>query len=399
MVYTDLVQNGVVVIDACRTPFGTFGGSLKDAPVSDLGAHVVRNLLERARTAPEEVDYCILGTAVMAGAGYTPARQAAVKAGLPERTNFLSINNACASAARAVNLGALLIRSGQAETVVAGGMENMSAAPYLLFGSRWGLKMGPSKLSDALYHDGLIDAFYNVHMGTLAGWVAREYEVSRAAQDAWALRSHRRAVEAWETGKMKEEVVPYELAGKKGPVLFERDESPRPDTSLEKLAALPPVFEPDGTITAGNAPGLNDGAAAVLLMSEAKAERLELEPLAKIRGGGCASLDSKYIAAVPAEAIRKACDDAGVKPSDFKLIEINEAFAAVPLVSCKILEIAPEEKVNVNGGAVALGHPVAASGARILATLIYELRRLGGGLGAAAICGAGCSGDAIIVEV
>lgn len=388
-----------MVIDGCRTPFGKFGGSLKDVPVSELGAHVIRKLLERTRISPEEVDYCIMGTAVMAGAGYTPARQAAVKAGLPVQTNFLSINNACASAARAVNLGSLLIRSGQVETVVAGGMENMSAAPHLLFGSRWGLKMGRSKLNDALYHDGLIDAFYKVHMGTLAGWVAKEYEVSRSDQDAWALRSHRRAVEAWETGKMNDEVVPCEIEAKNGKTVFERDESPRPDTSLEKLAALPPVFEPGGSITAGNAPGLNDGAAALLLMSGAKARELGLEPLAKIRGGGYASLDAKYIAAVPAQAIRKACDEAGLKPGDFKLIEINEAFAAVPLVSCKILEIAPEEKVNVNGGAVALGHPVAASGARILATLIYELRRRGGGVGVAAICGAGCSGDAVIVEV
>lgn len=389
-----------MVVDACRTPFGRFGGALKDIPAPRLGAHVIQALLKRTGMAKEEIQYVVMGTALMAGAGYAPARQAAIFAGLADTTDFLSLNNACASAARAVNLACMLIQTKQCDTVMAGGMENMSRAPYLQLDTRWGMKMGSGKIVDGLLHDGLIDAFYGVPMGTMTGWVAKEYGIGRKEMDAFALRSHQRACQAWQEGKFSREVVPVKVKEKRGEKVFEKDESLRPDTSLEKLAQLKPAFEPDGDITAGNAPGLNDGAAALLLMAESKAKALGFEPLARIKGCGSAAMDAKYIAVVPAQAIRKVCEKTGLEISDFKLVEINEAFAAVPLISSKILELkAIEERLNVNGGAVAIGHPVAASGARILMTLIYELRRRGGGLGVASICGAGCSGDAVVVEV
>ena len=395
------VKRESVIVSAVRTPFGAFGGGLRDLSATDLGGIVIREAVRRAQLAGREteINNVFMGQVVQAGAGQIPSRQATHKAGLPVEVPSETINKVCASSLRAANLADLMIRAGDAEVVVAGGMESMSNAPYLLEKARWGYRMGDGKLVDAVVHDGLWCAFGGVHMGVYGSEVAAEFGISRQAQDEWAYRSHQRALAAWEKGLFADEVIPVPVPQKKGdPVPFGRDESMRPDTSLEKLAGLKPAFQKDGTVTAGNAPGLSDGASALVIMSREKAEAMGLEILATIVSQGQHSEAPKYLHTVPARAGLVALRKAGLSVKDLSLIEINEAFAAVTLTSIKLLECNPEI-VNVNGGAVALGHPIGASGGRILMHLVYELRRRGGGYGLAAICSGGGQGEATVIKV
>lgn len=390
-----------VIVAAARTPFGTFGGAFRDVPATTLGAAAIRAVVERARLRGPEVDNVIMGMVIQAGAGQIPSRQAAVAAGLPVEVPSETLNKVCASSLRAVNWADVLIRAGDADVVVAGGMESMSQGPYLVRGARWGLRMGSAELVDSTVHDGLTCAFHGCHMGVHGDDVARELDVSREAQDAWAYRSHVRAIAAIDAGRFRDEVVPVEVPGRgkrAEPAVVAEDEAPRRDTSPEKLAALRPVFKEGGTITAGNAPGLNDGASALLIMAREKADALGLEPLATIVSQGSASAEPPYLATVPYLAAQKALARAGLEPADCDLVEINEAFAAVAITSTRMGGW-PEDIVNPNGGAIALGHPIGASGGRILMTLVYELRRRGGGIGLAAICSGGGQGEATVVRV
>jgi acetyl-CoA C-acetyltransferase len=387
-----------VIVSGARTPFGKFGGALASKKAVELGAIAIEEAMKRADMKPEEVDHVLMGMVLQGGAGQIPARQAARLAGFPWETPSVTVNKVCASGLKAVTLADAMIRAGDIRVAVAGGMESMSNAPYALPGVRNGLRMGDGPVIDLMIHDGLTCAFHDVHMAVLGSRVAAEYGITREAQDAWALRSHERAIRAMDAGILKEEIVPVKVLNKKQELIVEHDESPRRDTSLDKLAALSPVFTKDGTITAGNAPGVNDGAAALVLMSEQHAALTGREPLAKILGYAEVGAEAAYIATTPALAIQKLLDKTGYRLKDIDLFEVNEAFAAVTLTSGSILQW-DEEKVNVNGGAVALGHPIGASGARILLTLIYELRRRGGGLGIAAICSGAAQGDAILVEV
>jgi acetyl-CoA C-acetyltransferase len=388
-----------VIVSTARTPFGKFGGALSPLPAVDLGAAAVRGALDRAGMTPEQIDELILGMVLQGGAGQIPSRQAAVKAGFPWTTPSETINKVCASGMRAVTLADQIIRSGDADAVVAGGMESMSNAPYALPNGRWGMRMGDSPVIDLMTYDGLRCAFHNVPMAVHGSNVAAEYGITREAQDAWALRSHERSVAAIDSGRFAEEIVPVEVPGKKGAVTkVDTDEGPRRDTSLEKLAALQPVYNKDGTITAGNAPGVNDGAAALVLMSEERAREEGKRPLATILGHAEVGADAPYIATTPGLAIQKLLQKTGYKVSDIDLFEVNEAFAAVTLTSGRIVGW-DDEKVNVNGGAIALGHPIGASGARIIGSLVLELRRRGGGLGIAAICSGAAQGDAVLVRV
>jgi acetyl-CoA C-acetyltransferase len=388
-----------VIVSAARTPFGAYGGALKDIPAVELGAMVIKEVVRRAAIAPELVDYVLMGIVVEAGTGQIPSRQATLRAGLPVQVASDTIDKVCASSLRAVNLGDALIRVGDVSTVIAGGMENMSQGPYLVEKARWGYRLGDGKLVDATIRDGLWCSIRDVHMGIHGQDVAAEYGVTREEMDRWALRSQTRASAAIRDGKFKDEIVPVEIPQRKGPPLvIDTDESPRADTTYEKLAALRPAFTKDGAITAGNAPGINDGAGALLLMSADKAKELGKKPLATIISYGTASDDPPYLARVPHLAAEAALRKAGLAVKDLDLIEANEAFAAVA-VTAMALGRWPEEKVNVNGGAVALGHPIGASGARILMTLIYELRRRGGGLGLATICSGAGQGEATIVRV
>lgn len=387
-----------VVVGYSRTPFGTFGGGLKTIPATELGAHAIRHALDRSRVAPGDVDYVYMGHVVQAGAGQIPSRQATMAAGLPDTVPSDTINKVCASSLRAVNLADMAIRLGESAVVVAGGMESMSQAPYLVPGARWGLRMGDAPLVDAVVHDGLWCSFGNCHMGVYGSQVAAEYGIGREAQDEWAYRSHVRSVAAIDRGRFAEEIAPFTVSEKKGARLVEHDEGPRRDTSPEKLSQLKPVFVSDGTVTAGNAPGLNDGAAAMVLMSRAEAVRRELPILATVVSQGQVSQAPPYLHTVPALAGQAALKKAGRSVDDLTLLEINEAFAAVALTSIQLLGVDPE-RVNVNGGAVALGHPIGASGARILMTLIQELTHRGGGYGLAAICSGGGQGEATLVRV
>jgi acetyl-CoA C-acetyltransferase len=386
-----------VVVAAARTPFGRLGGALSPLGAIDLGARVIAEVVTRAAVAPEAVDQVVMGTVITAGLGQIPARQAALRAGLPVSTSALTVNKVCASSLKAVNLAALAIRAGEADVVVAGGMESMSNAPYLLPQGRFGLRLGDGRLIDAMQHDGLICPEGNCLMVNYGSEVAAELEVSREAQDAWALRSQRRHAEALAAGRFAGEVIPVEVPGRKGPVRVQTDEQPRPDSTAEGLAALPPLT-PNGSVTAGNAPGVNDGAAALLLASGARARELGLPVLAVWRAQGESAEPPRYLATVPASALRAALRKLGRQPSDLDLLEINEAFAAVAITASNLLGADPE-RVNVNGGAVAVGHPIGASGARILMTLIYELARRGGGWGGAAICSGMAQGEATVVEV
>jgi len=384
-----------VIVAARRTAFGKFGGALRDVPATDLGAHAIRETLASIDYPPSDIDQIFFGMVVQAGAGQIPSRQAAMKAGVPKEVPSDTINKVCASSLRAVNLSDALIRAGDIQVAVAGGMENMSRAPFLLEKARFGYRMGDGRLVDSVVHDGLWCSFGDCHMGHYGSVVAAEFSCSREEQDAWAYRSQRRAADATERGLFKDEIAPLTLpAGD----LFERDEAVRPDTTLEKLAALRPAFESDGTATAGNSPGLNDGASALLVMSEERARALGVKPLARILSSGQASDEPKYLATVPALAGKRALEKAGMTARDLDLLEINEAFASVTLISNRLLEVDPE-KVNIHGGAIALGHPVGATGGRLLMTLIYNLRRRGGGVGLASLCSGGGQGEATIVEV
>lgn len=388
-----------VILSGVRTPFGKFGGSLSSLTASQLGGIAVKEALVRAEVKSEEVQEVILGTVLQGGQGQIPSRQAAREAGLPWEVKTETVNKVCASGMRSVTLADQIIRAGDEEVIVAGGMESMSNAPYILPKARWGLKMGDSSVKDLMIHDGLSCSFTGVHMGTYGNSTASELEISREAQDEWALRSHERAIAAIESGKFAEEIVPVNVPQRKGaPVVVEQDEAPRKDTSLERLAKLAPVFNHDGTITAGNAPGVNDGAAALVLMSEEKALAEGRKPEAVIIGHAEVAVEAKDFPQTPGLVINALLKKTGRSLEEVDLFEINEAFAAVALASGKIAGLNPE-KVNVNGGAVALGHPIGASGARIIITLMHELKRRGGGIGIAAICSGGGQGDAIMIEV
>ena len=394
----------VVIVSAARTPFGKFGGGLKALKASDLGGLAIREALKRAGIEGGQVDEVVFGTVLAAGQGQVPGRQASFKGGIPVEVPVVTINKVCGSALKAVTLGAQMIKAGDADVIVAGGMESMSNAPYLVNDTRWGARMFDVKMVDGMVHDGLWCPQYDVHMGVHGGTVAKEYGVTREMQDRWALRSQQRWAQGEARGAFDEERFAVEVPGKKGTVsVVDKDEAPRPETTLEALAKLAPVFDPNNTVTAGNAPGTNDGASAVVIMSREKARELGAPILATIRGYAQAARDSRYIATVPGLAIQKLMDKNGLTLKDFDLMEINEAFAAVPLVSCLgILGMTPEEmdaKINVNGGAVAVGHPIGATGARILMTLINELRRSGRKSGVAAICSGMAQGDAVWVEV
>jgi acetyl-CoA C-acetyltransferase len=379
-----------VIVSAVRTPFGKLGGSLAHREATELGSIVIRAALDRAGVENEEVDYVVMGQVLQGGAGQAPSRQASIGAGLPIEVGSDTINKVCASSIRAVEMADQMIRAGDHEVVVAGGMESMSNAPFALKKARFGYKLGDGTLIDLMTHDGLTSTFDHKHMVEQASFVSRELGIPREDQDRWALRSHERAIDAIDNGRFKEEIVPV---GE-----FAVDEGPRRDTTYEKLARLPPVFDPEGTTTAGNAPGVNDGAGALVVTSEEFARKRGLEVLATIVSQAYVADDFAYLARTPAKAGAAALAKAGKKIGDVERVELNEAFASVALNSAKLLDVDPD-KVNVNGGAVALGHPIGASGARILGTMIYELRRNGGGLGLAAICSGGGQGDALLIEV
>lgn len=387
-----------VIVSAARTPFGKFGGALKDLQAVDLGGVAIKEALIRAGVEGDQVDEVIMGMVLQGGAKQIPSRQAARIAGLPWEVQTETINKVCASGLRSVTLADQILRAGDADVIVAGGMESMSNAPYILKDARWGMRMGDGKVVDLMLNDGLTDAYDGQHMAVHGSNVAAEYEISREVQDNWALRSQQRAIEAIEAGKFNEEIVPVAVPQRKGePILVNKDEAPR-ETTFEQLKKLPPVFTKDGSITAGNAPGINDGAGAMVLMSEEKAAELGKTPLAVILGHAAVGQEAPYIATTPGLAINKLLEKTGYTIDQIDLFEVNEAFAAVTLTSEKIAGY-NLEKVNVNGGAVAFGHPIGASGARIIMTLIYELRRRGGGLGIAAICSGAAQGDAILIEV
>lgn len=396
----------VVFASACRTPIGKFGGALKKFTAAELGALVIKEALARARVEPEKVDYVFMGQVLTAGCGQVPSRQASIKAGIPSLTPSITINKVCSSGIKAIDLAVQMIQTGRADICVAGGMESMSNVPYGLPDMRWGAKMGvPNKdIVDLMVVDGLWCSFYNRHMAVHGSDVAREFGITREEQDDWAYYSQTMANNAITNGALKDEIEPVKLKGTKGKtILFETDEGPRADTTLEGLAKLPPVFDPEGTVTAGNAPGINDGAGAVVIMSREKAIELGIEPLCTILGYTEVSQDPKYIATVPGLSIKKLLGRSGYSLEDMKLIEINEAFAAVAIVSGrKILDLTEKdmkERVNVNGGAIAFGHPIGATGARIAMTMAYELKRRGGGIGICGICSGAAQGDAMLIKV
>jgi acetyl-CoA C-acetyltransferase len=379
-----------VIVAAVRTPFGRLGGGLKDYAATELGALAIRAALERVGLDGNEVQYVIMGQVLQGGAGQAPARQASVGAGLPIEIPSDTVNKVCASSIRAIEIADSMIRAGDVEVVVTGGMESMSNAPYALPKARFGYKMGDATLIDLMIWDGLRSTFDESHMVVQAARVNRELGITREEQDGWALRSHERAAKAQDDGAFDDEIVPV------GDVAA--DESIRRDTTLERLASLKPVMDPEGTVTAGNAPGVNDGASCVIVCSEAFAKRRGLEPLATVLAQGYVADEFAYLARTPANAGAQALQKAGKTIGDVQRVEVNEAFSSVALNSLKMLGADPET-ANVNGGAVALGHPIGASGGRIVGTMIHELRRNGGGLGLAAICSGGGQGDALLLEV
>jgi acetyl-CoA C-acetyltransferase len=387
-----------VIVAGARTPFGKFGGAFKDVPAVTLGAHAIRSALERSGVEPGQVDYVIMGQVLQAGAGQITARQAAIEAGIPQEVPAITINKVCLSGLNAIALADQLIRAGEVEVVVAGGMESMSEAPYLVPKARFGARMGDTKMVDSMVHDGLWSTFLKEHMGESSDDVNRELEISREDQDAWAARSHERAQRAWDSGAMASEVVVVEVPQKRGDAQrVDRDEGVRAGTTAESLAKLAPAFRPDGTITAGNASQISDGAAAVVVMSKERAQSLKVAPLAEIVAHGMSADRYAWLHTVPALALSNALKKAGLAATDLDLVEINEAFAAVALNATRMLEL-DEERVNVNGGAVALGHPIGASGARLVLTVAHELKRRGLRTGAAALCGGGGQGDALIIR-
>ena len=390
---------GSVLVSSARTPIGKIGGALSSLSAADLGAAAIKAALERAGLDPEQVDYVVLGQVLQAGQGQNAARQAALRAGIPMSVPAATLNKVCLSSLNAIHLADLMIRGGEAEIVVAGGMESMSGAPYLLPQARSGYRMGNGTLLDAMIHDGLWDAHDDVHMGGSTEKFAGEANLSRQEQDEFAARSHERAAEATKEGRLGDEIVPVSVPQKKGePVLVEEDEGIRPGTTPESLGKLKPAFSKDGTITAGNSSQISDGAAAVVIMSESRASELDIEPKAELVSYGMVAGPDPSLLTQPSRAIKQAVERAGVSLDDVDLFEINEAFAAVALVSMGDLGIDPD-RVNVNGGAIALGHPIGMSGARLALTLVEELRRRGGGVGAAGLCGGGGQGDALVVRV
>lgn len=388
-----------VIIDALRTPIGKFGGTLKDIPAPELAAIPIRELVSRNGLKSEMIDGVIMGIVVNAGVGQIPSRQAAIRAGLDPSVPSETINKVCASGFRSATLADTIIRAGDGHLFIAGGMENMSAAPYLSFDARWGYRMGEGKLVDAMIQDGLWCAFEDVHMAIHGNTIAKEYDLSREEQDKFACQSQNRAEEAIKAGRLKDEIVPVKIPQKRGdPLVFDTDEFPRFGTTVDSLSKLPPIFVKDGTVTAGNAPGVNDAGAAMIVASEETAKEMGKRPLARIIAHSHVAMKPYQFPIAPAYAAKKLLEKAGKKISDIDLMEFNEAFAAVALACGKILEWDPS-KVNVNGGAIALGHPIGMSGSRIIMTLAYELKRRGGGLGMAAICSGSGQGDAILIEV
>ena len=387
-----------VILGTARTPIGKLGGSLSSLDATELGGIAIKAALDRADVGPDEVQYVSVGQVIQAGQGQVPSRQAQIKAGIPKEVPSETINKVCASGIRAACLLDSAIRAGDIEVGVGGGMESMSRAPYLLPQARFGFRMGDVKAIDAMIHDGLLNPFSGKQMYEEAGEVAQEFELTRPDMDRWALRSHELAIEATDDGRLPEEIVAVTVKGRKGETVVEVDEGPRRDTSLERLAKLPGLTAPDASHTAGNSPAVNDGAAALVLASEEWAQRHGKTVLAGIIAQAAVADDFPYLARTPAAAAKKALEKAGLSADDIDLWEINEAFASVAIHSTRVLGI-DQDRVNVNGGAVALGHPIGASGARILGALVHELRRRGGGVGCAAICSGGGQGDAVIVRV
>jgi acetyl-CoA C-acetyltransferase len=388
-----------VIISGVRTPFGKFGGGLSSLTASQLGGIAIKEALVRAGIEGSQVDEVIMGNVLQAGQGQIPSRQAARHAGLPWEVKTETINKVCASGLRSVTLADQIIRLGEEEIIVAGGMESMSNAPYILPKARWGLRMGDGVLKDTMISDGLSCSFTGVHMGTYGNSTAEDLEITREEQDNWAYESHQKAIKAIDGGILAEEIISVQVPVRKGePITIEHDEAPRKDTSAGKLAKLGPAFNNEGTITAGNAPGVNDGAGALVLMSEERAEKEGKTPFAYILAHAEVAVEAKDFPKTPGLVINELLKKTGKSIEEIDLFEVNEAFAAVALASGKIANIEPG-KVNVNGGAVALGHPIGASGARIIITLMHELKRRGGGLGIAAICSGGGQGDAILIEV
>ena len=387
-----------VVLGTARTPFGKLGGGLASVTAPQLGIAAGKAALERAGVDPGDVGYVVMGEVLQAGVGMIPSRQVSAGIGMPKEVGSETINKVCASGLRAVNYGDLLIRAGVHDVVLAGGMESMSNAPYLLPRARFGYTMGNGVLVDHMTQDGLTSTFDNLIMAEENSVVSAEIGCSREDQDAWALRSHERAVAAIDDGRLVDEIVPVTVPGRRGDTVVEADEGPRRDTSAEKLASLKPVFTRDGATTAGNAPGVNDGAAVLILASDEWARERGITPLARVVSEGHTADDYAYLVRTPAAAARIALDNAGMQVSDVDLFEINEAFCSVVLNTIELLDVDPET-VNTQGGAVAYGHPIGASGARLLGTLVHQLRRVGGGIGVAGICSGAAQGDATILEV
>ncbi len=387
----------IVLAGACRTALGKFGGTLANTPAVELGAIVIREAIRRAGIKPSDVDEVLMGNVLQAGLGQSPARQAAVKAGIPVEVPALTVNNVCGSGLKCINLAAALIQAGEADVVVAGGMENMSAAPYTLPSARFGYRMNDGSVVDCMVHDGLWDAFNDYHMGITAENIAAQFGITREAQDEFAVSSQQKCEAAQREGKFDEEIVPVPIKVKKETVEFKVDEYPRQGVTIEGINKLRPAFKGDGSVTAANASGINDGAAAIIVMSAEKAKELGVTPLAKLVASASAGVDPSVMGTGPVPAARKALERAGLAVEDLDLIEANEAFAAQCVYVARELGL-PAEKVNVNGGAIALGHPIGASGCRILVTLLYELKRRGGKYGLATLCVGGGMGVATIVE-
>ncbi|MCA1695664.1 MAG: acetyl-CoA C-acetyltransferase [Actinobacteria bacterium] len=392
-----------VIVSAARTAIGKFGGAISDLPAVELGATAIKGVLERAGISGDQVDYVIMGQVLQAGAGQITARQASIRAGVPTNVPAITINKVCLSGLNAIAMADQMIRAGEASVVLAGGMESMDQAPYLLPKARKGYRMGDGKVVDSLVYDGLWDAFNHKHMGDQSDDVNTEFKILREDQDKWAARSHERALAAIKEGRFKEEIVPVEVPQRKGdPIVFDTDEGVREGTTVESLAKLKPAFQAEGTITAGNASQVSNGGAAVVVMSAERAQELGVSPIAEIVAHGMSAEEPPYLHTVPALAIQAALKKAGMSANDIDLLEINEAFASVAMHSVGMLfngNKEAEDKVNVNGGAVALGHPIGCTGARITVTLLHELKRRGGGIGVAALCGGGGQGDAIIYRV
>jgi acetyl-CoA C-acetyltransferase len=387
----------IVIVGAARSAIGKFGGTLAKLPASDMGAQVLRQLLERYGVKPDQVSEVILGQVLAAGVGQNPARQAAIKAGLPDMIPAMTINKVCGSGLKAVMLAAQSIANGDADVVLAGGQENMSIAPHVLNGSRDGFRMGDAKMTDSMIVDGLWDAFNQYHMGVTAENVAKEYAVTREEQDEFAVKSQNKAEAAQKAGRFKDEIIPLEIASRKGPVMFADDEYPRHGATLEAMKGLKPAFDKNGTVTAANASGINDGAAAVIVASARKAKELGLKPLARIKAFASAGVDPKYMGMGPVPASKRCLARAGWEPKDLDLMEINEAFASQAIAVNRQMGW-DTSKVNVNGGAIALGHPIGASGCRILVTLLHEMAKRDAKKGLASLCIGGGMGVALAVE-